>query len=95
LCEKNSCPFLQIHSAIILPILFSMRMTGQKTEYSKLDGIDKKVLSWTLKNSPASIPSWIEHTVRSYQNLKGIKINGVILLDEVKNNRLETPANES
>lgn len=69
-------------------------MTGQKTEYNKLDGIDQKVLSWTLKNSPASVPSWIEHTVRSYQNLKGIKINGVILLDEVQNDQLETSVKE-
>lgn len=60
------------------------------TEYNKLDGIDKKVLSWTIKNSPASIPSWIEHTVRSYRNLKGIKINEATLLDEVKSNLLKT-----
>lgn len=65
-------------------------MTRQKTEYNKLDGIDQKVLSWTLKNAPASVPSWIEHTVRSYQNLKGIKINASMLLDEIKNDPLES-----
>lgn len=72
-----------------------MPMSGQITEYSKLDGIDQKVLSWTLKNSPASVPSWIEHTVRSYQNLKGIKINGSKLLNEVQNNRAEVLVKES
>lgn len=56
----------------------------QKSEYNKLDGIDKKVLNWTLKNSPASVPSWVEHTVRSYRNLKGIRINALTLLDELK-----------
>lgn len=57
-----------------------------KTEYSKLDAIDQKVLNWTLKNTPASVPSWIEHTVRSYKNLKGIKINGDLLLKEINDN---------
>jgi hypothetical protein len=54
-----------------------------KSEYSKLDLIDRKVLLWTLKNTPASVSSWIEYTVNSYHTQKGIKINGQILLKEV------------
>lgn len=69
-------------------------MTAPITEYNKLDGIDKKVLSWTIKNSPASVPSWIEHTVRSYQNLKGIKINGPILLHEIKSDLIQLSTTE-
>ncbi len=55
------------------------------TEYSKLDVIDRKVLHWTIKNIPKSVPNWIEYTVNSYHNLKGIEIDGLILLREVKN----------
>lgn len=55
------------------------------TEYSKLDIIDQKVLHWTIKNIPTSVPNWIEYTVNSYHNLKGIEIDGLILLREVKN----------
>lgn len=54
-----------------------------ETEYNKLDDIDRKVLQWTLKNTPASVVSWIEYTVKSYHNLKGIEIDGRTLLREV------------
>lgn len=53
-----------------------------KTEYHKLDVIDRKVLEWTLRNSPASVASWIEYTVKSY-TLKGIEIDGSVLLREI------------
>lgn len=53
------------------------------TEYNKLDVIDQKVLHWTLQNTPASMPSWVEYTVKSYQRLKGIEIDGQLLLQEV------------
>lgn len=53
-----------------------------KTEYPKLDDIDQKVLEWTLRNSPASVASWIEYTVKSY-SLKGIEIDGSELLREI------------
>lgn len=51
-------------------------------EYNKLDIIDQKVLHWMMKNAPASVPSWIEYTVRSYRNIKGIDINPQLLLEE-------------
>jgi hypothetical protein len=59
------------------------------TEYSKLDLIDRKVLHWTIKNIPASVPNWIEYTVTSYQSLKGIEIDGLTLLREIKNEGLK------
>lgn len=59
------------------------------TEYNKLDVIDRKVLQWTIKNIPSSVPNWIEYTVTSYQNLKGIEIDGLTLLREVKNEGLK------
>jgi hypothetical protein len=60
-----------------------------KTEYNKLDIIDRKVLHWTMQNVPASVPSWIEYTVKYYQNVKGIKINGQMLLKEVTGTKSE------
>ena len=58
------------------------------TEYNKLDVIDRKVLHWTINNIPASVPSWIEYTVKSYQSLKGIDIDGLILLREVNTDEI-------
>jgi hypothetical protein len=60
-----------------------------KTEYNKLDVIDRKVLHWTMNNLPASVPNWIEYTVKSYQSLKGIEINAQTLLNEVNDNKTE------
>ncbi len=59
------------------------------TEYNKLDVIDRKVLFWTLKNTPGSLQSWIEYTVKSYQNQKGIEIDGLTLLREIKYDALK------
>jgi hypothetical protein len=66
-----------------------MRMQEQTTEYDKLDLIDRKVLHWTIKNVPSSVPNWIEYTVKSYQSLKGIEIDGLKLLREIKNDGLK------
>lgn len=62
----------------------------QTTEYDKLDAIDRKILHWTLKNTPASVSDWIEFTVTFYQSLRGVKINSEKLLNEIKNAEPDT-----
>lgn len=60
-----------------------------KSEYDKLDVIDRKVLNWTVKHAPSSLSSWIEYTAKSYHSLKGIKINAQTLFNEVKSDKPE------
>jgi hypothetical protein len=58
-------------------------MENEKSEFFKLDIIDRKVLFWIMENSPRAISSWIEYTVDEYCKKKSIIINATLLATEV------------
>ena len=59
-------------------------MKDLSQEFSKLDGIDRKVLFWLLENSPKAVKSWIEYEALNYRTTRSIEIDTVKLYKEVK-----------
>jgi len=58
-------------------------MESGKSEFFKLDSIDREVLLWTLTHSPRSVKSWIEFISADYRKRNSIEINVDKLYEEV------------
>ncbi len=71
-------------SCLTVTLVFKhTQMQNLKSEFFKLDSIDRSVLLWTVTNEPGSIQSWIEYVSVDYRKRNSIEINIDKLYKEV------------
>ena len=58
-------------------------MQEEKSEFFKLDIIDRKVLFWLMDNSPRSVDSWVDHIAGAYGKSSTLKIDSQKLRSEI------------
>lgn len=58
-------------------------MNLERSEFFKLDHIDRKILFWMMDHSPGAIPSWLEHVKDEYRK-KNIDLDYKSLQKEVQ-----------